>query len=104
MCYRKIWATFNLCVYSWPSTHCLYFTYVRKIYVRKHEGNPPLSEYIVMPRGSEHDDKSSFPSLPRSRFLDVTQRSPKSSFGGALRDIQKTAARETTPSPAQPNS
>ena len=29
-------------------------------------------------------------SLPRSRFLDVTQRS----FGGALRDIQKTAARE----------
>ena len=26
-------------------------------------------------------------------FLDVTQRSP--SFGGALRDIQKTAARET---------
>ena len=36
-------------------------------------------------------------SLPRSRFLDVTQRSSKrkSSFGGALRDIQKTAARET---------
>ena len=31
-------------------------------------------------------------SLPRSRFLDVTQR-----FGGALRDIQKTAARETIP-------
>ena len=31
-------------------------------------------------------------SLPRSRFLDVTQRS----FGGALRDIQKTAARETS--------
>ena len=30
-------------------------------------------------------------SLPRSRFLDVTQRF----FGGALRDIQKTAARET---------
>ena len=28
-------------------------------------------------------------SLPRSRFLDVTQR-------GALRDIQKTAARETS--------
>ena len=29
--------------------------------------------------------------LPRSRFLDVTQRSPKRtfSFGGALRDIQK---------------
>ena len=26
------------------------------------------------------------PSLPRSRFLDVTQRSP---FGGTLRDIQK---------------
>ena len=38
-------------------------------------------------------------SLPRSRFLDVTQCSPKRkkvSFGGALRDIQKTAARETT--------
>ena len=32
-----------------------------------------------------------FASLPRNRFLDVTQRSPKSSrsFGGALRDIQK---------------
>ena len=29
-------------------------------------------------------------SLPRSRFLDVTQR------GGALRDIQNTAARETS--------
>ena len=35
-------------------------------------------------------------SLPRSRFLDVTQRSPqKFLLGGALRDIQKTAARET---------
>ena len=35
--------------------------------------------------------------LPRSRFLDVTQRSPKRtrSFVGALRDIQKTAATET---------
>ena len=31
-------------------------------------------------------------SLPRSRFLDVTQR------GGALRDIQNTAARETSTS------
>ena len=30
-------------------------------------------------------------SLPRSRFLDVTQR-----FWGTLRDIQKTAARETS--------
>ena len=28
-------------------------------------------------------------SLPRSRFLDVAQRSPL--FGGALRDIQKNA-------------
>ena len=37
-------------------------------------------------------DKRLF-SLPRSRFLDVTQRSPK---GGTLRDIQKTAARETS--------
>ena len=46
-------------------------------------------------------------SLPRSRFLDVTQRSPKEALrggalrgealrGGALRDIQKRAARETT--------
>ena len=35
-------------------------------------------------------------SLPRSRFLDVTQRSRSRFFGGALRDIQKTAARETT--------
>ena len=34
-------------------------------------------------------------SLPRSRFLDVTQRSPKRTFGGALRDIQKTAAKGT---------
>ena len=35
-------------------------------------------------------------SLPRSRFLDVTQRSPKrGKRGGALRDIQKTAARES---------
>ena len=33
-------------------------------------------------------------SLPRSRFLDVTQRCPKSSFGGTLRDIQQTAAWE----------
>ena len=35
--------------------------------------------------------------LPRSRFLDVTQRSPQRtfSFGGALRDIQKKAARQT---------
>ena len=30
-----------------------------------------------------------YASLPRSRFLDVTQRSP-------LRDIQKTTARETS--------
>ena len=48
-------------------------------------------------------------SLPRCRFLDVTQRSlartmrkecssdvSRRSFGGALRDIQKTAARETS--------
>ena len=34
-------------------------------------------------------------SLPRSRFLDVTQHSPFRYFGGALHDIQKTAARET---------
>ena len=34
-------------------------------------------------------------SLPRSRFLDDTQRSPKRT-GGALRNIQKAAARETT--------
>ena len=36
-----------------------------------------------------------FLSLPRSFFLDVTQRSPKRTFRRALRDIQKTAARET---------
>ena len=35
---------------------------------------------------------SELSSLPRSRFLDVTQRS----FGGRLRDIQETAARETS--------
>ena len=33
-------------------------------------------------------------SLPRSRFLDVTQR--ENARTGALRDIQKTAARETS--------
>ena len=32
---------------------------------------------------------------PSQPFLDVTQRSSSRSFGGALRDIQKTAARET---------
>ena len=36
-----------------------------------------------------------FLSLPRSRFLDVTQRSPKRTFAEALCDILKTAARET---------
>ena len=38
-------------------------------------------------------------SLLRSRFLDVTQSAPNApparSLGGALRDIQKTAAKET---------
>ena len=34
-------------------------------------------------------------SLPRSRFSDVMQRCLSCSFGGALHDIQKTAARET---------
>ena len=38
-------------------------------------------------------------SLPHSRFLDVTQRSPKSSFEGALRDIRKTAAAANRPCP-----
>ena len=41
---------------------------------------------------SQHREKYS---LPRSRFLDVMQRSPKRTFTEALRDIQKTAARET---------
>ena len=36
-------------------------------------------------------------SLPRSRFLDVTQR------GGALCDIQTTAARETSETAASNN-
>ena len=40
--------------------------------------------------------KKRTPSLPRSHFLDVTQRSHKSSLGGTLHDIQKTAPRETT--------
>ena len=35
-------------------------------------------------------------SLPRSRFWNVTQRSPKRTFWGALCDIQKTAAMETS--------
>ena len=39
-------------------------------------------------------------SLPRSRFLDVTQRSPKRPFRRALCDIQKTALRETSRSVA----
>ena len=39
----------------------------------------------------ENKWKNKNTSLPRSRFLDVTQHSPC----GALRDIQKTAARET---------
>ena len=42
-----------------------------------------------------------YPSLPRSRYLDVTQRFSKS-FRGALRDIQITAARETNPTPQLP--
>ena len=42
-----------------------------------------------------------YPCLPRNRFLDVTQRFPKS-FCGALRDIQKTAAGETNPTPQLP--
>ena len=33
--------------------------------------------------------------LLRRIFLDVTQRSPKETKGGALRDIQKMAAKET---------
>ena len=32
---------------------------------------------------------------PSPQFLDVTQRSPQRSFEGALRDIQKTATKET---------
>ena len=50
----------------------------------------PLKEWMLMSECSINC------SLPRSRFLDVTQRSPKETFGGALHDIQKTAARETT--------
>ena len=53
----------------------------------------PLKEWMLM---SECSINSPYCSLPRSRFLDVTQRSPKETFGGALHDIQKTAARETT--------
>ena len=41
-------------------------------------------------------DKRLF-SLPRCRFLEFTQRSPfGGALGGALRDIQKTASRETS--------
>ena len=49
----------------------------------------PLSDVnVVLVSGSMVSVRDRV-SLPRSRFLDVTQRS------GALRDIQKTAARET---------
>ena len=34
-------------------------------------------------------------SLLRNRLLDITQRSPPKKVDGALRDIQKTAAKET---------
>ena len=64
--------------------------------------SPAVCTLPMVPCGSSQVtsvSRSPLPSLPRSRFLDVTQRSPKSSkssFGGALRDIQKTAARETS--------
>ena len=45
----------------------------------------------ISPPTNHHEEVS----LPCSRFLDVTQRSPKG-VGGALCDIQKTAVRETT--------
>ena len=44
-------------------------------------------------RLQELSHRGSIPSLPLSRFLDVTQHSPKR--GGALHDIQKMATRET---------
>ena len=47
---------------------------------------PIWNPYIIERKGS----------LPHSRFLDVTQRSPNLFFWGALRDVQKTAARETS--------
>ena len=61
---------------------------------------PPPQTYNPPPPSPVIDQSTSF---HRSRFLDVTQRSPKSSFGRALRDIPKTAARETTHLPKNKN-
>ena len=54
-----------------------------------------LNKICLKQTGNKLKLHHTFLSLPRSRFLDVTRRSPKSSFGGASRDIQKMAARET---------
>ena len=55
-----------------------------------------VASSIIFQYVPENTDSSQIPSLPRSRFWDVTQRSPR-----ALRDIQKTAARESTKSPVR---
>ena len=54
-----------------------------------------LNKICLKQTGNKFKLHHTFVSLPCSCFLDVTQRSPKRTFGGALRDIQKTAARET---------
>ena len=54
-----------------------------------------LNKICLKQTGNRLKLHHTFLSLPRSCFLDVTQHSPKRTFGGALRDIQKTAVRET---------
>ena len=55
--------------------------------------SPQISVFDERGSRSTSSWSKAFSSLLRSRFLDVTQRSPP--LGGALRDIQKTAAKET---------
>ena len=54
-----------------------------------------LNKICLKQTGNKLKLHHTFLSLPRSRFLDVTQRSPKRTFAEALCDILKTAARET---------
>ena len=67
---------------------CQYFTNLRAgSRVRIRGGRAAMQrEKVTSPRPIR---------LPRSRLLDVTERSPKRTFGETLRDIQKTAAWET---------
>ena len=48
-----------------------------------------LNKICLKQTGNKLKLYHTFLSLPRSRFLDVMQRSPKSSFGRVSRDIKK---------------